>query len=229
MKRNYLTIFFLLICSLVMLSAGVAAEELAVERFSPTLKDNTLDGWELKTKRGKPDFSVVEEQGNYVLRLRSQNSSFRLEKKIDVDYQKYPIVSWRWKVVKLPNGGDARNKKTDDQAAQIYFSFSNHSGWLRNRFTTDCLGYIWENLTPAITTQICKTWERVRYFVLRNGKDKKKIGQWVTEKRNIAEDFKKVFCKDTPKYQFGIALMIDSDDTRSYAESYFDDIVFLSN
>jgi hypothetical protein len=229
MKRIYSTFFFSLICSLVIPFEAAAAKELPVERFSPTLKANTLDGWELKTRRGKPDFSVVEEEGNYVLRLRSEKSSFRLEKKINVDYRKYPIVSWRWKVIKLPHGGDARNKKTDDQAAQIYFSFSNHRGWLRNRFTTDCLGYIWENLTPAITTQVCKTWKRIRYFVLRNGKEKQKIGQWVTEKRNLAEDFKKIFGKEIPKYQFGIALMIDSDDTKSNAESYFDDIVFLSN
>lgn len=229
MRRTYLVIFFPLIYSLTMLFEIATATELPIERFSPTSKANSLDGWELKIKSGKPDFTVVEEEGNYVLRLRSKNSSFRLEKKINVDYRKYPIVSWRWKVVKLPHGGDSRSKRTDDQAAQIYFSFSNHDGWLRNRFTTDCLGYIWENLTPAISTQVCKTWEKVRYFVLRNGKDKKKIGQWVTERRNLAEDFKNIFGKEIPKYQFGIALMIDSDDTKSSAESYFDDIVFLSN
>ncbi len=193
MKKIGYTIFFLVMVFPPCKKAS--AEEVVVERFSQTPRRNTLNGWKLIKKKGRPDFTVVEEEGNHVLRLRSQKSSFRLEKYIDIDYRKYPIATWRWKVVKLPEGGDCRNKKNDDQAAQIYFTFSDRKGWLRNRLTTDCLGYIWENITPAITTQICRSWEKVRYFVLRNGSKKQQIGQWVTEKRNVVEDFKKIFGK----------------------------------
>jgi hypothetical protein len=31
-----------------------------------------------------------------------------------------PILEWTWKVVALPDGADARNGATDDQAAQLY-------------------------------------------------------------------------------------------------------------
>jgi hypothetical protein len=103
----------------------------------------------------------------------------------------------------------------------------------------DILGYLWENLTPAMTIQSSKRWIGLRYFVLHNSKEKEKIGTWITERRNIIEDYKKIFgkkyltlpfgiSKDTPRFLFGIAIMIDSDDTDSSSECYFDDIVFQS-
>lgn len=228
MKKTGYIIFFMVAVSFF--TKNTCAEELVIERFSQTEKKNTLKGWKLLKKKGKPDFTVVEEDGNYVLRLRSKKSSFRLEKRVEIDYNKYPIASWRWKVVKLPEGGDVCNRKTDDQAAQIYFCFSQHSsGWLRNKLTTNLLGYIWENLTPALTTQISRSWPKIRYYVLHNGKEKQKIGRWVTERINVAKDYTNFFGDKVPEHLFGIALMIDSDDTASSAECYFDDIVFQSH
>jgi hypothetical protein len=50
-----------------------------------------------------------------------------------------------------------------------------------------------------------------------------KAGQWVTEERNIFEDYKRFFGEDPP--QLGaVALMSDTDNTGDEAVAYFGDI-----
>ena len=53
--------------------------------------------------------------------------------------------------------------------------------------------------------------------VLRSGAPEKK-GEWVEERVNVLDDYKKYFdAKETPK-PAGIAVLTDSDDTNSSAE-----------
>jgi hypothetical protein len=64
----------------------------------------------------------------------------------------------------------------------------------------------------------------VHYIVVRSGKNH--LNEWITEERNVMEDYKRVFGK-APPLVGGISLLIDTDDTRSQAESYFSKIEFL--
>ncbi|MEM9159848.1 MAG: DUF3047 domain-containing protein, partial [Verrucomicrobiota bacterium] len=50
-------------------------------------------------------------------------------------------------------------------------------------------------------------------------------GQWKTHRRNILEDFKSAF-DEVPGKITGIAIMTDTDDTKSEATAYYQDIVF---
>jgi hypothetical protein len=68
-------------------------------------------GWELKEKSGKADVSVVEDSDLYAVRLRSADSSFSLQKKVEVDVREYPVLTWEWKVTRLPTDGDFRNSR----------------------------------------------------------------------------------------------------------------------
>jgi hypothetical protein len=53
----------------------------------------------------------------------------------------------------------------------------------------------------------------------------KDLGKWVTERRNVAEDYGKIFgaFPDDPS---AITISIDSNDTHSTAESFMGPIVF---
>jgi hypothetical protein len=53
------------------------------------------------------------------------------------------------------------------------------------------------------------------------------FGSWVTEKRNVVADYRYLFEKRPGKI-VAIALMTDTDDTRSACVSYFGDICFRS-
>jgi hypothetical protein len=107
-----------------------------------------------------------------------------------------------------------RNKKTDDQAAQVYVLFPKFPAAVNTRL----VGYIWENLTPKDLHVTSRKSSNTRYVVLQNGTDP--LGQWVLEKRNVFQDYRKLFGEEPPQVG-GVTLMIDSDDTKSTAESYF--------
>jgi len=64
----------------------------------------------------------------------------------------------------------------------------------------------------------------VTYVVVRSGPTD--LGKWLTESRNVLEDYKKIY-EEAPTEDVGaISIAIDSNDTNSTAESYFGEILF---
>jgi Protein of unknown function (DUF3047) len=194
---------------------SILFEEHFTEKQNP---DGTPNGWNLKQWSGNnPDIRLVSENGVAALHLISVNNSFGLYKEFKFNVREYPILRWRWKVTVLPKGGDVRRKETDDQAAQIYIPFPRFPAIINTRL----VGYIWENKTPKGLKVTSQKSSNTRYIVLENGTEK--LGQWIDEERNVYEDYKTLFGEEPP-LAGGITLMIDSDDTHSRAESFFDGI-----
>jgi len=186
-------------------------------------KDDLPIGWDLKQWfGGGHDIRIEREDSKSVLHLLSKQNSFGVYKKMDFKIQDYPFLSWRWKVTVLPSGGDVRNKKTDDQAAEVYVLFPRFPAAVNTRL----VGYIWENLTPKDIHVTSLKSSNTRYVILRNASDP--LGQWQQEKRNVYQDYRDLFGEEPPGVG-GITLMIDSDDTKSSAEGYFDVLQFEKN
>ena len=122
-------------------------------------------------------------------------------------------------MTKLPEGADARNVESDDQAAGVYVVFPRFPSFINSQF----IGYIWETSVPEGTILRSRKNPMVHYIVVRSGVDD--LGKWITERRNVLEDYRRVFGTEAPKVG-GIALMIDTDDTLSDAESYFAKVEF---
>ncbi len=223
--RSYLTMFFLtglLLTSLISTTSSDAGpDSLVVDPVSNGLgKDDLPVGWDLKQWfGGGHDIRIETSDAKPALHLLSKENSFGVYKKMDFNIRDYPNLSWRWKVTVLPTGGDVRNKKTDDQAAQVYVLFPKFPAAVNTRL----VGYIWENLTPKDLHVTSQKSSNTRYVVLHNGTDP--LGQWVKEKRNVLQDYRDLF-GDEPPQVGGVTLMIDSDDTKSTAESYFDILHF---
>jgi len=183
-------------------------------------KDGLPVGWALKQWfGGGHDIRIEKNDEKPVLHLVSTQNSFGVYKNLDFDIHDYPFLSWRWKVTVLPTGGDVRNKKTDDQAAEVYVLFPKFPSAVNTRL----VGYIWENLTPKDLHVTSQKSSNTRYVVLRNGNDS--LGQWMQERRNVLQDYRDLFGEEPPQVG-GVTLMIDSDDTKSTAESYFDILHF---
>ena len=172
---------------------------------------------------GKPgyDLEIVSDNGQPVLHLRSKGATSTINRdlKASVDLNETPIFEWRWKVVTLPTGGNACQQTTDDQAAQVYVAWLRTPEAVRSRI----IGYVWDSTAPAGT--ICKSQKTstVTYVVLRSGSGE--LGKWITERRNVAEDFRKIY-GEAPDKPTAVSLAIDSDDTRSSAESFIGPLVF---
>jgi hypothetical protein len=65
----------------------------------------------------------------------------------------------------------------------------------------------------------------IKAVVVRSGGSE--TGRWLTETRNVYNDFKKLFGRE-PQSVGGIRIQINSQHTSSAAESYFADLVFRS-
>lgn len=178
------------------------------------------DGWSGQNW-GSPayDFTIVEESPTKVLHLKSKNEGSTIAKELKINVKETPILEWRWKVVALPAGGDSRKKATDDQAAQIYVTFPRFPSAVRSRI----IGYVWDTTAPEGTIVQSEKTSLVTYVVVRSGT--KDLNHWITETRNVYEDYKRIY-KEEPGELGAVSISIDSNDTKSYAESYVGAILF---
>ncbi|MGD0625262.1 MAG: DUF3047 domain-containing protein, partial [Thermodesulfobacteriota bacterium] len=136
--------------------------------------------------------------------------------------RKYPYLSWKWKVSKLPRGGDIRKRGTDDQAGQVYVLFPKFPTTINTR----SVGYIWDSLAPVGLSGKSTAYGKMKYVVLQSGAAK--LNQWISETRNVYEDYKKLFQEEPPTVG-ALLLYINSQHTRSSAECFYGNIFFSAN
>jgi hypothetical protein len=182
--------------------------------------DGIPTGWELKEFVGQSSVELVRGETGLAIRLRSDKSSFALHRDVVLDIRRQPILTWSWKVARLPAAGDVRDPQRDDQAAQLYVVFPR---WPSPRTSSDVIGYVWDSRAPVGTTLVHPRAPNVRIVVVESGPAK--LGTWVREQRNVAADFKALFGRE-PTRLGKVAIMTDSNDTRGDAEVLFGDLIF---
>lgn len=202
----------------------IAAQEevIHIAKFVST-SNIAVSGWQIKDWKGRSDIKVVDaDDAGHVLHLKSKGTSTALYKEIALNIAEIQYLNWQWKVIKLPDGGDVRRKETDDQAAQIYVVFPKFPLQVNSRL----IGYIWDTNAPKGSTATSHKFSKTKYIIVRSGKED--VGKWLKEKRNVYADYKMLFGEEPPKVG-KIAIMIDSDDTNSSAESFFGDVFLSAN
>ena len=201
-----------------------AADVVVVEDWTgyPVATRGIPPGWEAQRWGSPPNaFAVVEDGGLKVLHLKSAGDNSTIGKEIrgKVSLKETPILEWSWKVVTLPRGADGRRKETDDQAAQLYIVWPRFPEAFRSRI----IGYIWDTTAPAGSIVRSQKTGTVTYIVLRSGPSQ--LGKWVTERRNVREDFKTAYGDEADDPSI-LALAVDSNDVQGSAESYVGAIRF---
>ncbi len=193
-----------------------AGDSVVIADFSSGINAKGVPkGWQVKEKSGKADFAVIKDGGTHALRLRSAKTSFSIQKEVKIDLKQFPILTWKWKITDLPAGGDFRKSGTDDQAAQLFLAFSK----------TQAIVYIWDTTAPqgVIGNASAPFFMTIKAVVVRSGPSE--TGKWITEQRNVYEDYKKFFGSEPPQVN-GVRLQINSQHTGTAAESFFADVVF---
>jgi hypothetical protein len=212
-----------LAAALLIVAPARAADTLLIEDWSkqPEGKTGIPEGWKGQSW-GSPkyDFRVETADGHKVLHLKSDGDSSAIVKEVKVDVAAWPIIEWTWRVVKLPAGGDARKSATDDEAAQVYVVFPRFPSAVRSRV----IAYIWDTTAPVGSVFKSEKTGTVTYVVVRSGPAD--LNKWLTERRNVLEDYKKIY-GENPSEEVGvISVLIDSNDTRSSAEAFVGAILF---
>jgi hypothetical protein len=207
---------------------------------SPLFREefNTLEKW-------KPlKFRNIENMCTYTLDLQtnkecyvkaqSSNSASGMIWLNEFDVYEYPLIRWRWKVSNVYVKGDALQKAGDDYPIRIYviFKYDTKDPRVKKKFKYglakllygeyppySSLNYIWANREHQqgfIPNPFSK---EAMMIPLRSGSAL--AGQWLTEERNILEDYREAFGEDPPAIA-GLAFMNDSDNTGESSESWID-------
>jgi Protein of unknown function (DUF3047) len=163
-------------------------------------------GWQLKVKDGTPAYGIVEDDGVKAFEMKSHSSSFSVQRKINVNVGEYPYISWRWKAIELPKGGDFRKSGKDDQAAQVFVAFPGRKS----------ISYIWDTTAPVGSAGefSIPLLMDVKIIVVTSGEAE--IGKWVTVTRNVYEDYKRLYGEEPPPAE-GIRFQINSQHTKTTA------------
>ena len=90
---------------------------------------------------------------------------------------------------------------------------------------TETLCYLWDDKLPKGTEMVNVFTTRIRQVVLRSRGDP--LGQWQTERRDVAADYQRLFGKESGGELPPISELIvsaDSDNTGGSSLAYFGDI-----
>lgn len=174
------------------------------------------EGTEEREFEGQTVYQLVDKQGERVLSASARGTASGLIFPTRFDPAESPWLEWRWKIDRVIERGDARTKQGDDYAARVYVVFPH---WLPIR--TRSINYIWANRLPK-DEQLPNTYtSNAMMLALQSGNERS--GEWVVERRNLVEDFRRLFGEDPPDEAL-VAVMTDTDQTNERAQAWYDDI-----
>jgi hypothetical protein len=171
--------------------------------------------WQVKVNHGRPEFGVCTDTEGPCLHLKSDRASFGLQRDVDVDPMQTPFLTWKWKVTRVPPGGDFRHASTDDQAAQVLVAFADRR----------ILTYLWDSTAPKETAASASDIPLVHIFAVVCESGTSEVNRWLAENRNVAADYERAYGKPAPRVK-GLRLQINSQHTGTTAESYFGEVAF---
>jgi hypothetical protein len=237
--RTALPVVILLVASL---SSGASPDVLEVGTFSAAVPGGAFPaGWKplMFPKIGRhTSYALVKDGEDVVVKAESQAASSGLTRELAVDPKEYPVIQWRWKIVTLIEKSDVTRKEGDDYPARLYVTFvydSSKVGVLDKakyeiarlaygRYPPlGAVNYIWGNKEPIGTIVSNPYTERARMIIVETGRDR--LNRWITEERNLYEDYKAAF-GDEPPMISGVAIMTDTDNTKESAIAYYGDLLF---
>ena len=193
------------------------------------------DGWQQQTLPGKPNthYRWTQKEGRTALQADSQQSASLWRKRLDPAEPAPQQVRFSWWVQDLIPQASVAQAHLEDSPARVVFGFDGDRQRLsaRNRNLFDLaetltgeappfatLMYVWDPALPVGTVVVNPRTDRIRKIVVDSGPQH--LRSWRDHQRNLAEDFRRAF-NEEPGPLVSVAVMSDSDNTKSQARSWF--------
>ena len=159
--------------------------------------------------------AIVRDGERAALLLKTDNEPMRIGRVVKIDPRETPWLTWEWKAVKLPEGGDVRDTRRNDQAGRVMVMFDGMRGLL----------YVWDTMAPIGAESISDGFELFRraLIVVRSGAQS--IGQWERQRRNVYADYRRIFDAE-PRTIKWVGLESHSNDTHTSTEVLFGAVRF---
>ena len=188
--------------------AAAGAECVALEDFSRGSVGEFPPDWKPRKEEGRSVYSIQEEGGLRFLHAAATRLGIQAGREVAWNLEAYPILAWSWRPIEFPKGSDERKSSTNDSAVSVYAVFPH------TPVSVKSVKYIWSRVVP-VGTHLTSSAGNTQVRVLRTGADK--VGQWVEEQVDVREDYRRYFGGSDVPRPAGIAVLTDSDDTKSTA------------
>ena len=173
--------------------------------------------WQHIKMHGATAYRVVEIDGRRCLRAESSDSASILLTEMSFDPRLSPWFSWAWRVDQFVEGEALERKSGSDASARVYVYFETPDlPWQKRN-----LDYVWSAVLPVGTSMRSAFSSQSHIVVVTTGTPSS--GRWQTVERHLAEDYQRSFGEEPPKV-IAIGVMNDTDDTRSKAVAYIDEL-----
>ena len=219
-----------------------AEDPTAIAPFSAAPVGAAPAPWQFETLPKKKDtaFAVVSLDGRQVLKADADASYGNLVHDLHLGVDGPAWLAWRWRVDQLVENADLTSRAGDDSPARVcvFFDFDASKLPFGERASlriarsmsgvdvpTETLCYVWDNKLPVGTRMNNAFTKRVRLIVLQSGTGK--LGQWVSERRDVAADYLRAFADEAGGVVpiiTGVGLSADSDNTQGHGVAYFGDV-----
>lgn len=175
-------------------SASAQNQTLVLEDFQSKEADGFPSHWDHESQRshskGREAYKVQSENGASFLAAKDAGQRIK-KKKIDWDPKAFPVLTWRWRLHKAPAG--------TEPIAAIYASLDTDL-----LFIPVFTKYIWSATKPEGTVTEGGMFSGSE-IVVQSGT--KEVGQWVEERVNVYEDFKRIHRHEPAPKAWGISIV----------------------
>tara|TARA_R110000868_G_scaffold37111_3_gene131305 strand:- start:2065 stop:2790 length:726 start_codon:yes stop_codon:yes gene_type:complete len=233
-------IIFLVGCFLVLIPRSIDAQsplKFVIEDFESEQIGSLPSNWfnqkgELQTTNFDQDlrmtynYTIMEENNNKFLRFngkRGKHMSFPLLNKKELDIYETPMLSWDWRILEIPEGGNEDKDDANDSAASIYVVFD--LGRVMFKKVPKSIRYTWSSSLPK-GKELSKFFGNQKIIVMGSGYDG--VGNWQHFQRNIVEDYKRLFGDNPPNTPIGILILSDGNNTDRNAKADYDNFMLKS-
>jgi hypothetical protein len=209
---------------------------LLIEDFEETEIGELPKRWYNQKGTGQPSTYVAEERAAYEYEVQAEGNNkflrfdgihgkhlnFPTVEVKNINLDTHPILSWRWRVFQIPEGGNERNRNKIDVAASIYVVFRIKEVLFKK--IPESIMYTWSS-TLDVGTELSQFFGNKKTIVVETGTEA--TGQWKTFQRNIAEDYQRLFGNPPPDKPVAILILSDGNDTDSRVIADYDDIILM--
>ena len=187
--------------------------------------DLELSKLEVRKVRGADNNTIYSvgsnENGNFLKGI-ADNAASGLGKKTEINLNKTPFINITWKIEKDLPGIKENTKKGHDFAARVFVIKKTGATPLSNR----AINYVFSSNNKIGVSSPSPYTKKSIDKVLASTKEN--LNEWITVKANVKEDFKKFHNLDVNQLD-GLAIMVDTDNSKMKAISYFQNIYFSAN
>ena len=196
--------------------------------------------WEVVSLPGKlrTAFKLEQQGPRQVLQAHAQSSASLLRQRLHIPPDKLGRLQFEWQVENLMPEADMAERDRGDSPVRLMLVFEGDRSRFsaKNAMLSDLtealtgepmpyatLMYVWSNHHALESVISNPRTDRVRKWVVESGPGS--LMQWRRYERNVRADFEKAF-GEAPGALVGVAIMTDSDNTRSQVRAWYGDIRF---